>query len=119
MKDEQDFAKQTQVQVKWWAIAAGTAPFVALSAIFFLHTVGWDSLVNRAIVIGAMIFFMISTYWWWWAIFKIAKLAEFISGTAEKFSELKRELSWFKHDYNDSTRKWRKPKGPKPRKHKR
>lgn len=92
------FAEKTEKQVQWWAYAAWTLPFVALSGLFFVEFLGFNYFYEKLLVIGAVIFFAISVFWWWWAIFKIARVSQIIISTSKKFEEVLDQLKSFKND---------------------
>lgn len=97
---DRDFAQKTQKQVRWWAYAAWTLPFIALAGLFFLEFIGTDSIYKTALTVGAVIFFAISVFWWWWAIFKIARVSQIIINTTKKFEEVLEQFKNLKKDIN-------------------
>lgn len=91
-------SQKTKQEVKWWAYAAWSMPFAGLAGLFFIHVLGWDTLYEKSLVIGAILMFTISVYWWWWAINKIALLADIMSQTARNFDAIRQQLRKFKRD---------------------
>jgi uncharacterized membrane protein YfbV (UPF0208 family) len=79
-------------EVKYWAYAAWTLPFVALSAIVFEQLIGWEHIHQKLIVVIAVTFFSISVFWWWWALHKFVALLDAFRLTEERFVEVKDEL---------------------------
>lgn len=98
---DKDFNKKTSSEIKWWAYAAWTLPFVALSSIGFLHFIGWETLYNKSIVVGAVTFFTVSVFWWWWALFKIKSLVEILERVSQKFEIVKDNIAFIKKDIQD------------------
>lgn len=96
---DKDIPEQIKKEVSWWAYAAWTLPLVALGGLFFFELIGWDSIYEKLIVIGAIIFFSVSVFWWWWAIFKIRDIAQLMAASAEKFKQLQEDLSKFKDQF--------------------
>ena len=77
------FYNATNKEVRWWAYAAWTTPFVALASLFFIDLIGWDSLWQKTVIVGGVIFFSVAVFWWWWAIFKVARISNILLETAE------------------------------------
>lgn len=86
------FYCETDKQVRWWAYAGWTLPFIALAGIFFFNIIGWDDGYHQAVIVGGVIFFTIAVYWWWWAIFKLARLSNLLLNTADNLKEIGSEL---------------------------
>ena len=101
MSNEKNFNKKALKEVKWWAYAAWTLPFVALSALGFLHFFGWNTLYEKSIVVGAVTFFSVSVFWWWWAIFKIKSLVDVLENVIQKFETVKEHLVSIRKDIKD------------------
>jgi predicted membrane metal-binding protein len=93
-----EFAEKTHREAVLWIRAAWTLPFVCLAGLFFVHFIGWEHWYEKALVVGATVFFAVSTYWWWWAVFKILNIAEILNRTVENFESVKKELNKFKND---------------------
>ena len=93
-----NFYDATNQQVRWWAYAAWTIPFVALAGIFFVDMIGWSEGFHRAVVIGGITFFTVAVYWWWWAIFKLARLSTLLLNTAEELKTIGTELRKISQD---------------------
>lgn len=98
---DKDFNKKTSQEVKWWAYAAWTLPFVALAGLGFLHFFGWETLYAQSIVVGAVIFFSVSVFWWWWALFKIKTLVDILDRVSQKFESVKENISFIRKDIQD------------------
>lgn len=101
MSKIKNFNKTTSTQVRWWAYAAWTLPFVALGGLGFLHLFGWETLYDRSIVVGAVAFFTISVFWWWWAIFKIKVLVDILEHVGDRFETVKEHIVAIKNDIKD------------------
>jgi len=95
---EKEFAENTKKQVKWWAYAGWTLPFVALAILFSLSFVGWDDVYSKIIIVIGISFFSVSVFWWWWAIFRIYKLSGFIESTLKKFEAIQKKIEEIKKD---------------------
>jgi len=89
-------------EAKWWALAAWTLPFVALSVVLFEYWLGWDSMYVKATVIVSVIFFSVSVYWWWWAITRIVKLSEINERNLEGWSRVEKEIAALRQDIKES-----------------
>jgi hypothetical protein len=87
--DNEKELKETARQAQWWLYAAWTLPFTALAGIFFFYFMGWQTAFEKAMIIGAVIFFTIAVYWWFWAVFKIKLLANTIARASKGFAEIK------------------------------
>lgn len=92
------FAEKTNQEVRWWMWAAWTLPFVALAGIFFLEVIGWGSWIEKAVILGATIFFAIAVYWWWWAIYKMSTISDLLVHTATNIKGVGREIRQLKED---------------------
>jgi hypothetical protein len=99
IKSFQEYAKQTGKQAGYWAYAAWTLPFLALSALVFEHFAGLENWYRISFVIIATTFFSISVFWWWWALAKIAGLVEGLNRVgdnvkiiSDEIKEVKKEL---------------------------
>lgn len=94
-------AEKIKQEVRWWAYAAWSLPFIALGVLFFLEAFGFENLYHQAMVVGAGIFLSIAVFWWWWAIYKIASIADLMSSAADKFKQLQTELNKFKKNLKE------------------
>lgn len=101
LDDDKVKAQKIEREVRWWAYAGWTMPFVVLAVLFFLGAFGWTDLYDKVIVVVAVIFFSIAVFWWWWAIFKIQTIAGLMSNAADKFKQLQKELAKFKTDFKE------------------
>lgn len=86
-------ARQTEREVRWWAYGAWTMPFVALACLMFINFVGWDSILEKAFVVVASVFFGVSVFWWWWAIHKFAAIFNVFVNTEKELQEVKEHIS--------------------------
>lgn len=77
------------LQAKLWIIAASVLPLSALSGLFFLHFVGFETYWEIFLTTGGILMFFISSLWWWWAIYKILDLHKSMNNTIDNFSEIK------------------------------
>lgn len=84
--------RRTGTEARLWSYAAWTLPFTALALLVFEHFIGWDSLMQRTLVLITVTFFTISVFWWWWALNKIVVILRYISSNTDHFEEIKREL---------------------------
>lgn len=84
--------EKTKKEVRWWSYAAWTLPLVALAGIFFFNVLGWESAVEKSIVIGATVMFGIGVFWWWWAIYKIFNFADMMGKTVDRLAAIKKEF---------------------------
>jgi hypothetical protein len=87
-----EFNRKTNDEVRWWAYAAWTIPFICLATIFFLDVIGWESTMHKVIITGGVLFFSIAVFWWWWAIFKLASIAKLMLNTANNLRDIGQEL---------------------------
>jgi hypothetical protein len=85
-------AKQAGEEAGLWAYAGWSLPFTALSIIIFEYLIGWNELIDKTIIIIAVVFITLGVFWWWWAIHKIVKILDSMSKTEERFEEIKQEL---------------------------
>jgi hypothetical protein len=86
------FNTQTQKEVKWWAYAAWTSPFAALSGLFLAYVFEWDGTFNKILIVTGTVFFSAAVIWWWWAIFKVSRMAHMLVNTAEELKEISTEM---------------------------
>ena len=87
-----NFYNVTNKEVRWWAYAAWTVPFIALAGIFFFNVIGWESFFQKFIVLGGVTFFSIAVFWWWWAIFKVSRISNILLETAEDLKTIGEEM---------------------------
>lgn len=76
-------------QARYWMIAASMLPLTALSGLFFLEKVGWETNLEKSVTIIATSMFFIAVAWWWWAIKKIMQFAKMIEKTEQDFLDVK------------------------------
>lgn len=96
---EQDIkinSEKIKKEVRWWSYAAWTLPLTALAGLFFFQVLGWESLVDKFLAIGATVMFGIGVFWWWWAIYKIFNFADMMSKTADRLENMKNEFKRIK-----------------------
>lgn len=93
-----NYLLNTTKQVRAWAFFAASVPIIALGVLWFVYAIGWTSLLNKLIIVGAIAFFGVAVFWWWWAIFQIALLSIMLLRTSDKFDEVKQDLTDIKHD---------------------
>lgn len=91
-KNSKTLLRSTANQVKWWAYAAWTLPFVALVVLGIEQMFNWTTLYEKSILIIGTVFFAISVYWWWWALYKIKQMIDQLYVTMEKIDEVKTEI---------------------------
>jgi len=96
------YLERSKKEVRWWSYAAWTTPFSALAGLFFIQMIGWTGFYEKALIIGAIIFFTVSVFWWWWAINKIANFAQIMIDTGKRFEKLKDDIKEFRKDMNDT-----------------
>ena len=94
-----NYLLNTTKQVRAWAFFAASVPIVALGVVWFVYMIGWTSLLNKLIIVGAVAFFGIAVFWWWWAIFQIALLSIMLLRARDKFDEVKKDLVDIKHEF--------------------
>lgn len=95
-----NYLLNTTKQVRAWAFFAASVPIVALGVVWFVYMIGWTSLLNKLIIVGAVAFFGVAVFWWWWAIFQIALLSIMLLRANDKFTEVSRDLEEIKKDLN-------------------
>lgn len=88
-------------EAKWWAFAAWTLPFMALSILMFEYWIGWDSFYAKSLVIVSVVFFSISVYWWWWAISRIIRLSEIHNKNLEGWEKVQQEIQELRKDLKE------------------
>ncbi len=93
--------KKTEREVKWWSYAAWTAPFTALSAIFFAEMLGWQETTHKILITTGTLFLTVVTYWWWWAIYKVSYMASMLVETAKELKDISKEM----HELNSEMHK--------------
>lgn len=91
-KDSKTLLRSTANQVKWWAYAAWTLPFVALVILGVEYVFNWTTFYEKSIMIMGVVFFSISVYWWWWALYKIKQMIDQLSITQEKIDQVKHAI---------------------------
>jgi hypothetical protein len=94
--------ERTEKQVRLWKYAAWTLPFVALSAIVFIHFVGFNDWLDKTIVMTATLFFAISVFWWWWALHKLVDVLKGLEAASKGLQSLKASINDFKKYLQDS-----------------
>lgn len=85
-------------EVNLWTFAAISLPLISLAIIFFLKFIGMESMIDRLMTVGAIIFFSISVIWWWWAIAKIAFFAQVIDRVNNEFLKVRKDVSDIRKD---------------------
>ncbi len=90
--------RNTTKESQWWKYAAGTIPFVLLTALVLLDMLGWADLHNKVLFVILVGFFTSGVIWWWWAIDTIADLTRLLIKTEKDFKELKTEIKSIKQD---------------------
>lgn len=83
-----------------WKYLAWSFPIIWLSVEFLLYMLGFESLTNKFLVIGGIVFFIISVLWWWWAVDTIRLFAEAMQRTSDNFNDIKKELRKVREDIN-------------------
>lgn len=100
-------AIQTINEAMLWKYTAKTAPFAALSVLFFLEIFGWRDLYSKAVVIIGTVFLTVSVCWWWWAVNKILNFSRMINETDDSLKEIKKikeNITSIKKNSNASNR---------------
>lgn len=95
-------------EVKLWAYAGWTMPFVALAGVFFINTVGTSSAWQYMMIGGFTIFFSVSVFWWWWAIYRIQTLWKVLFNTAEKIIVVRHHIIEIREDLASHEKNHRK-----------
>lgn len=98
-----EIVRQTRTQVKWWAYAAWTMPFVALALLGAEYFLGYDDIFRKTLIAVGVTFFSVSVFWWWWALFKIKDIVNGLSRTIDSLSEVKEEIVKTRKVLEDST----------------
>lgn len=83
MKKIEDFKIKTLNQIRLWAWAAAVLPITALAGLFFVWTLGDNTLFGVAMVTGETIMFAIAVTWWWWALYVLRNLVRHWDETRE------------------------------------
>jgi hypothetical protein len=96
------FSQKTETQVKYWTYAAGSLPFAALAAIFFSWFIGYETLIDKLLVVIATGFFATSVFWWWWALNKLLYLVKALENAAESLGLVRRDIRSVRKDLNSS-----------------
>lgn len=97
------FLKKTTEEVKCWAWAAWTLPFVALFALVIEYFIGSEELYQKLIILITVIFFAISVFWWWWALNKIKQLFEVHKKVEDNFNLIIDEIQQTKEAIKDAS----------------
>ena len=84
--------KKAAKEAKYWAYAAWTLPFVALSLVVFEHFIGSESLLQKTMIGISVTFFAFSVYWWWWALNRVVEIIAAMKRNDEHFYDVKHEL---------------------------
>lgn len=96
------FSQDTEQQVKYWTYAAGSLPFAALAAIFFSWFIGYNTLVEKLLVVTATGFFATSVFWWWWALNKLLFIVKSLENAAESLGLVRKDIQSVRKDLNRS-----------------
>jgi len=78
--------------LKWWAYAGWTLPFIALAILIVEKLFGLESLYKNTVLLTLFIFFTISVYWWWWALDTILRILHQLNGAETRIVEIKQDL---------------------------
>lgn len=79
-------------QSKYWMIAASVLPLTALSGLFFLQFIGWNTNLEKIVTLTATTMFFIATVWWWWAVNKIVEFANMMEKTEKNLQEVTKNI---------------------------
>lgn len=101
MSDDQEIFEKTKKEASWWILLGRSIPIVALGGLFFFELIGWETFYDKAIIIGAVLFFSVSVIWWWWAVYKIKNIADVLSNAISKFKSVKDDLKDIKDQIKD------------------
>lgn len=88
-----EILKRTKTQTRWWAYAAWTLPFVALAILVLENLVGFDTLIDKTVILIVVVFFSISVFWWWWALSKLVHIMDAMNSTSKNIKEVKDEIA--------------------------
>lgn len=88
-------------QISYWKYAAWTLPFLALAGIIFFHWIGWDTTLQRFLVIIFTVFFGISVFWWWWALDKLGSLIKEKLNVVNQLNVLANEIKKLRKDLRE------------------
>lgn len=102
-KNFSEILKETKKQVRWWAYAAWTMPFVALALLGAEEFLGYNDVFRKTLIAIGVTFFSVSVFWWWWAIFKIRDMVEGLNRTINSLTEVKEEIVKTRKVLEDST----------------
>lgn len=95
-----NFSDKTEKQVQYWSYAAGSLPFAALAAIFFSWFIGYDTVMEKILVVIATAFFATSVFWWWWALNKLLYVVKALEKAADSLGLVKKEIQSVRKDLN-------------------
>lgn len=95
---EKEIFEKTKQEANWWIILGRSIPIIALGGLFFFEIIGWEKMYDKAIIIGATLFFCVSVVWWWWAIYKIKNIADILSKAVTNFKSVKEDLKDIKKE---------------------
>ena len=98
MSDDKEIFEQTKKEANWWILIGRSVPIIALGSLFFFEIIGWNDMFDKAIIIGAILFFCVSVVWWWWAIYKIKNIADVLSRAITNFKTVKEDIKEIKDD---------------------
>jgi uncharacterized membrane protein len=91
--------KKTIIEIKLWIIAARTAPFAGLAAVFFSNFFGNDSLKELTLAAIGVVFVTVSVFWWWWAMTKISRFFGIIQDTDKRLHTIKKHIKDIKEEF--------------------
>jgi hypothetical protein len=102
--------EKTKREVTYWSYAAWSLPFAALALIIFSYFIGYETLLDKSLVLITTLFFGTSVFWWWWALHKLLYIIKSMEETAIHLGLVKKDITDVKEDIRkrDSDRKRRK-----------
>lgn len=90
-----------QNQVNHWRLYAKVLPLGFLALLFLLHTIGWDSAIQKILVCGGTIMFASAVVWWYWVLQKVYVFAGTLSRTVESIDKIGNEIKGIKKEIKD------------------
>lgn len=90
--------KKIQQQVQYWRLYAKVLPLAFLGTLFLLHTIGWDSVIQKILVCGGTIMFASAIVWWYWVLKKIHIFAGTLNKATDTIENIAKEVKSIKTD---------------------
>lgn len=95
------FKITTLGQIRFWTWTAMVLPLFGVAGMFFLWALGYDTLLQSVMVIGATAMFAVSVIWWWWALYTFQKLITHWDHTSKNMEEVSKEVKEIKSIFRE------------------